>query len=353
MSLRDARLPVTISGTIWRRGRQSLVLHPRVIVVTMLLLAFTLVCSVVAMTIGSYRVEVAEIVRILLGRSEGGVAERIILHIRLPRVVTGIFAGAALAVSGAIFQSVSRNALGSPDVIGFTTGAAAGAIAAIILFGAGPLQIALAAVLSGLLTATAVYLLSRKGRTTGGYRLVLVGIGVGAVLSAFNGLLLVMGNIDSAVNANLWLAGSLNARTWDHALPTVIGSLLLLPVVMLFARRLTLIEMGDDLARQLGVPVERVRLITMLVGVLLAALAVGAVGPIAFVALAAPQLAARLTGQATVPVLSAAATGASLMVLADVLSQAIPGNLVLPIGRMTGLVGGIYLIWLLTRSKQV
>lgn len=339
--------------TVWRRGRLSLVVQPRVVVVTLLLIAFTAACAVVAMGIGSYRVEVPDIVRILLGQGEGGVADRIVLHIRLPRIVTAVFAGAALAVSGGVFQSVSRNALGSPDVIGFTTGAATGAIAAIVLFAAGPLQVALSAVGGGLLTALVVYLLSAKGRTTGGYRLVLVGIGVGAVLGALNGLMMVMANIDDAVNANLWLAGSLNARNWDHAVPVMVGTLVLVPVVAVFARRLSLIEMGDDIARQLGVPVERVRLLTMFVGVLLAALAVGSVGPIAFIALAAPQLATRLTRQRTVPVLSAAAVGSGLMVLADLIAQSFPGGLVLPIGRMTGLVGGIYLIWLLTRSKQV
>ncbi|MDT9646970.1 iron chelate uptake ABC transporter family permease subunit, partial [Pseudomonas sp. JV245A] len=124
------------------------------------------------------------------------------------------------------FQSISRNALGSPDVIGFTTGAASGAIVQIMLFDAGPLATSLAAVAAGLGTALLVLLLARNGHSSGGYRLVLVGIGVGASLSGLNSILLVSGNLDQAMFAQLWLAGSLNTRTWSHVLPAALGLLL-------------------------------------------------------------------------------------------------------------------------------
>lgn len=342
-----------MSGHVWRRGSISLLLHWRRIVVTVLLLALTVLLAAWAMTIGTFDISIPEVFAILFGQGDGGTGERIVMNIRLPRLLTGVFAGAALGVSGAVFQSVARNALGSPDVIGFTTGAATGAIAQIVVFGGGPVQIAIGAVVGGILTAVVVYLLARKGGVTGGYRLVLTGIGVGAMLGAFNGLMLVRGNLDNAVTANLWLAGSLNARTWLHVWPVLIGTVLIVPLVAVSAWKLTLIEMGDDLASQLGVTVERTRLTMIFLAVLLAALATGSAGPIAFVALAAPQLASRLTRSTSVPVLSAAAMGACLLVLADLLSQLLPGNVNVPIGRMTGVVGGIYLIWLLLRSKQV
>ncbi|MFT3874881.1 MAG: iron chelate uptake ABC transporter family permease subunit [Propioniciclava sp.] len=340
-------------GVVWRRGRLSLVISPRLLIVTAALLALVLLLGVVSMQVGTVRLSFGEVWATLAGAAAEPRHTQVVWGIRFPRVVTAIFCGAALGVSGAVFQSVSRNALGSPDVIGFTTGAATGAIAQIVLFQAGALQIAIGAVAGGLGTAALVYLLSVKGGVTGGYRLILVGIGVGAVLGALNGLMLVLGNLDNAIAANLWLAGSLSARNWAHAVPVMVGTLALIPAVALLARRASLMEMGDDLAQQLGVRVERTRVWMMILAVLLAGLAVGAAGPIAFVALAAPQLVMRMTRSRAVPVVSAAAMGACLLVAADLLSQVLPFTATLPIGRMTGIIGGIYLIWLLTRSKQV
>lgn len=133
----------------------------------------------------------------------------------------------------------------------------------------------------------------------------------------------------------------------------MIGTIVLVPFVASLARRASLMEMGDDLAQQLGVRVERTRVLLMLLAVSLAGLATGAAGPIAFIALAAPQLVIRLTRSRGMPVLSTAAMGACLLTAADVLTQVLPLTASIPIGRMTGIIGGLYLIWLLTRSKQV
>lgn len=338
---------------LWRSRRMSFAISPRLVAVTLLLLALSPVLAAFAITLGRMHIPFAEVVAILAGGGDDGVRQQIVFNIRLPRVMTAIFVGAALGVSGAVFQSVSRNALGSPDVIGFTTGAATGALVQIVLLGGGPLAVALSAVAGGMLTAVIVYLLSIRNGTTGGYRLVLIGIGAGATLSALNALMLVKGDLDNAVAANLWLAGSLNARMWEHVFPVMAGCFLIVPLVGLAAAKLELMEMGDDLAVQLGVNVERTRIVMIFCAVLLAGLATGAAGPIAFVALAAPQLVVRLTGSRGVPVISAAAMGACLLVLADVLTQVVPFRFVLPIGRMTGIVGGLYLVWLLTRSRRM
>lgn len=342
-----------ITGRIVRRGRASVVVHPRVLVVTTLLVLLTLTLGLVALTQGTLPIGWRAVLDSLVGAGPDERTERVVTELRLPRVVTAIFAGAALGMSGAVFQSISRNALGSPDVIGFTTGAATGAIIQIVTFDADPGQVALGAVAGGLVTAVLVYLLALNGGASGGYRLILVGIGVGAILSALNSLLLVVGDLDQAIAANLWLAGSLEVRTWQHAVPVMLGVLVLAPLLTLLARRAALVEMGDDLASQLGVRPERVRVAMIVVGVLLAALATGAAGPIAFVALAAPQLVLRLTRGRGLPVLQAAAMGACLLVAADVCTQLLPWQATVPIGRVTGIIGGVYLIWLLTRSKQV
>lgn len=309
--------------------------------------------GVVLLGTGTLAFTPAEVVGGLLGVDDDATAGLVILRIRLPRLVTAIVVGASLGMAGSIFQSISRNPLGSPDVVGFTTGAATGAIVQIVLFGAGPLETALAAVAAGLATAVVVFLLSMKARATGGYRLVLVGIGVGAILSGINTVLLVMGDLDQAMSAQLWLAGSLNARSWAHAVPAAVGFILILPIAIALARRVDLLEMGDDAARQLGVPVERTRLAMVMAAVALTSIATAAAGPIAFVALAAPQLARRVTGSPGVPLVSGALTGVALLLGADLLSQRLPLDATMPIGLTTGLLGGLYLLWLLARSRRI
>ncbi|TFH87208.1 Fe(3+)-siderophore ABC transporter permease [Billgrantia azerbaijanica] len=346
-------LTAPLNARLWRCGGWSLLYSPRALVVGTVLALLIVVAAALVMTLGKMDIGPGHVLAVLLGKGDGGLRDHIILNIRLPRVLAALFVGVALGVSGAVFQSVSRNALGSPDVIGFTTGAATGALGQIILFGPEPLRVALAAVLGGVLTAVVVYVLARQGGGVGSYRLILTGIGVGAVLTALNGLMLVRGDLDDAVMANLWLAGSLHARTWDHVWPVMIGTTLLVPVVLAGASALRIIEMGDDIASQLGIRVERVRLVMIFAAVVLAALAVGAAGPIAFVALAAPQLAARLCRGTGLPVLSAGLMGGVLLLAADLLTQSLPLAVSVPIGRMTGIVGGIYLIWLLTRSRQL
>lgn len=346
----DAR---TGQGKVLRVGKFAVIVHPRVLAATLLIAGCAVFLALVAMTIGTMNISVGEVFSIVFLGEDRGTHSTIVRNIRLPRIVAGLCAGAALGASGAIFQSVSRNALGSPDVIGFTTGAATGAIVQIVLFQADALYVALGAVVGGLGTAFIVYVLARKGGVTGGYRLILTGIGVGAVLSAVNSLLMVMGDLDQAISANVWLSGSLDARKWDHAVPALIGVLVLLPCAVALAKRAAMLEMGDDIAAQLGINVERTRIGLVTVAVLLAGVAVGATGPIAFVALAAPQVARRVTRTQGLGILGAASMGAVLLVLADVTTQLLPTAATIPIGRMTGIIGGIYLIWLLVRSRQV
>ncbi|MGO3885625.1 MAG: FecCD family ABC transporter permease [Mycetocola sp.] len=344
--------PVRPSGTLLRRGTVSVLIRQRTVLICLIALVVTAIGGIVIMGTGTLPLSPSEILSALVGQADDRVTS-VVVNIRAPRLVTAVAVGAALGISGCVFQSISRNALGSPDVIGFTTGAATGAVAQIVLVNAGPVATALSAVGGGLLTAIAVYLLSIKGGVTGGYRLVLIGIGVGSLLAAANTLIMARGNLELAISAQIWLTGSLNARNWTHALPVLCALVLLVPIVLRLARSMAIMEMGDDAASQLGVRVERVRVILMIVAVALAAVAVSAAGPIAFVALAAPQLAGRLVGGSAPPVIPAAFLGAVLMVVADVLSQHAPVRAALPIGVVTGLLGGLYLLWLVTRSKQV
>lgn len=340
-------------ASVVRVGVWSVLWRPRVALVCVLLMLLAVLLGVLLLGVGTLQLSPAQVIASLSGVADDPTAERIILRVRLPRVLTALFVGAALGMAGSIFQSISRNALGSPDVIGFTTGAATGAIVQIILFDAGPLGASLAAVISGVCTALVVFVLSIKGRTTGGYRLVLVGIGVGAMLSGLNTVLLVSGNLDQAMTAQLWLAGSLNTRTWSHMVPAALGFVAIFPLALYHARRANILEMGDDTASQLGIAVERTRLLMVMAAVGLTAIATAAAGPISFIALAAPQLARRLTGSPDIPLLSGAVMGAVLLLTADLISQRLPLNLNMPIGLTTGLLGGFYLLWLLGSNRRV
>ncbi|OAT50250.1 permease component of an ABC superfamily enterobactin transporter [Proteus hauseri ATCC 700826] len=334
-------------------GTWSWVFSQRDIIVAALLFLLVILLAFLAMTTGKFPIDIPTLINIVIGESQGGIKEKIVIDIRLPRLLTAIGVGAALGISGAIFQSISRNVLGSPDVIGFTTGAASGALLQIIVFNGSIPEIAVSTLVGGMATALVVYLLSLKNGVMSGYTMILIGIGVGAVLHAFNGLLLVKGNIDNAIVANLWLAGSLNARTWQHVYPAFIGLFVLIPLIFFYSKSLTLMEMGDDMAQQLGVNVGRVRWIMIFSAVILASLATACAGPIAFVALAAPQLVIRLSHSGKLPIMGSALMGSLLLLLADVLSQSLPFNVMMPVGLMTGVIGGLYLLWLLTRTYKI
>ena len=320
---------------VLRVGWISLLWRPRVLIVCLCLLVLGFVLATVLLCTGTKAFTPSQVLAGLLGDPDDPMATRIIRRLRLPRVLTAACVGAALGMAGAAFQSLSRNALGSPDVIGFTTGAATGAISAIILFQAGPAQTALAAILSGIVTALVVLALARQSGAGGGYRLVLVGLGTGAVLTGVNTMLLVKGEVDQAMAAQIWLAGSLNGRSWAHVAPAAAGLVLFAPVLALNARRLAMMEMGSDMAWQLGIRLGRVRLAVVLAAVGLTSVATASTGPVAFVALAGPQIARRLTRAPGVPLGSAAITGAVLVLGADLLGQTAPFRLNLPIGLTT------------------
>lgn len=270
---------------------------------------------------------------------------------RLPRVVMALILGAALAASGAIFQSLLRNPLGSPDVIGFNTGAYSGVLVTIVLFNSAILGITVGALIGGLLTAVVVYLLAwRQGVET--FRLIIVGIAIRALLVAGNTWLIISASLESALTAGLWSAGSLNGITWAKSLPVIGMIILAWGLAIVLSKRMSLLEMGDDMARALGVPVERSRLLLMLAGVALTAAVTAVAGPISFIALVAPQIARRLCRNQSQPLVITGLTGALLLLAADVVTQRLFLSYQLPVGVLTVSFGGIYLIGLLIRESR-
>ena len=344
------RTTPSTSGVTLRTGGLSLRLDVRAAVVGLLLLTVALAMSVVLIGTGDFPMGPADVLHTLAGN--GTMAQDFIVHdLRLPRVLVGLLVGAALGLAGAVFQSISRNPLGSPDVIGFGQGSAAGALAVIVLFQGDPTEVALGAIGGGLLTGFGVYALAWR-RGVHGYRLVLVGIGATAMLAAVNGYLLTKADLPDATRAVVWLTGSLNGRDWSQVWPLACVCAVLLPVILGQARGLRMLEMGDDSAYALGVRVERTRLVLMFAAVLLTASATAAAGPVAFVALVAPQLARRLTRSAGPNLLPSAWMGAALLVTADWSAQRAFGADQLPVGALTGMLGGTYLLWLLVTERK-
>lgn len=275
----------------------------------------------------------------------------VITEWRLPRVTAGLVFGAALGVSGALFQNLTRNPLGSPDVIGLDAGAYTGALFALYVLAGTSAQLALFSVTGGLVATLVVYLLSFD-RGFSGLRLVVIGIAVNAMVTALNSWIILRADTDVAIAAVGWSAGSLNGVDWaDLRIPFwVIG--LLFVVISLRTRALHQTLLGDAIAVTTGVGLGRLRLLMVLVGVGCTATVTAVAGPIAFIALAAPQIGRRLTGSPGVPLLPAALTGAVLLLGADLLAQVLLAPVALPVGVVSTAIGGCYLIWLLTKEVR-
>lgn len=335
--------------TVLRGGRASFLVHRRSVVVAVAL-AVLLACTVVAyLCVGESFVSPVEVVRVLLGRPSPD--ELVVGTLRLPRLVVGLLAGAAFGVAGALVQTVARNPLASPDVIGVTHGAGAATVAAISFNAVAYDALPYVSVAGGLAAALLVYVFAwRRGLHSS--RFVLVGIGVSVALGSLTQLFLTKGDYLVAQQAKVWLTGSLNGRGYEEARPLALVLLLAVPAALWAARAQRGAHFDDSTALALGVRLDRLRLGLTVLGVVLASVATGAAGPVDFVALLAPQIARRLTRTAQIPLLSSALTGASVVVVADLLARRLFSPIELPVGVLTAVVGAPYLMWLIVRTRS-
>lgn len=339
-----------ISGWVWRGGPLAFRVRPRAIVAGLVLLVCVAVVSVIALTTGEVKLSAGQVLAVLGGSGEPG-ADFIVGTLRLPRLLTGIAVGSALGASGALLQGMARNPLVSPDIIGFTSGAATGAIVSLIVGADSLLHIGLGALAGGAAASMAVYLLAyRLGGT--GARLVLVGIGTTAALTSLNAYLISKAPVYDAVAAQAWLVGGLNNRGWDHVTMLAVALAILLPIAAIAAWRLNTLELGDTAALALGARAETDRRVVLGVSVALAAAATAIAGPVAFVAFAAPHLIRPLTGATRPGPFTAAGMGALLLTASDVASQRLFQPVALPVGVITAGVGGLYLTWMLASNRK-
>jgi iron complex transport system permease protein len=330
----------------WCSGR----LDGRALGVGAVLAALIVVVTCWSMMLGDFPLSVGQVVRSVLGDG-GDDAEFVVQTLRLPRALTGVLVGAAFGMAGAVFQSLARNPLGSPDIIGFDNGAALGAVVVIVLLDGSSAEVAAGAVAGGLVAALLVYLLAWK-RGMSPARLVLVGIGIGFTALAAVDHLITRAQLHDVQRAAVWLTGSLNGRNWDDVRTVGLGLLLLAPVALTAQRSLDRLALGDDTAAALGVKVERTKLVLVLVGVTLAALAVAAAGPIAFVAFVAGPIARRLVRSPGACVLPAALVGALLTASADLAARWVFAPVEIPVGIATAVLGAPYLLWLLAQRSR-
>uniref|UniRef100_A0AAU2AHV9 Iron chelate uptake ABC transporter family permease subunit n=1 Tax=Streptomyces sp. NBC_00093 TaxID=2975649 RepID=A0AAU2AHV9_9ACTN len=330
-----------------RRGRRRRVRRRRVVIACLVTVLAAL--FVISLCVGHTVYSPYDALRVVLGETVPG-ASFTVGRLRLPRALTGLLVGFAFGLAGATFQTLLRNMLASPDVIGITSGASAAAVFAIIVLGLGGTPVFLVAVPAGIAVALVIYLLTYRQGVLGA-RLVLVGIGMGALLNSVTSYLLLRAPAWDVQEAMRWLTGSLGSAFWDGVGPLTAGVVPLSAVLLVLERPLTALQLGDDSARALGTRVETVRLTLVLGAVGLTALATAATGPIAFVAFLSGPVAQRLTGGNGSPLLPAALTGAVLVLAADLIGQ-FAFDTRFPVGVVTGALGAPWLLWLLARSRR-
>lgn len=332
--------------------RQQLAARRRAVTLWLLLLLVLAFCA--ALYLGDYYVPPAGVVQSLLspltGMADKGV-DFIVLNVRLPRATLAVLTGISFGLSGIIFQTLLRNPLASPDIIGIAHGASASAVFCIIVLGATGPWLSLGALVGAVLTALAIYGLSWRGGVTP-YRIVLIGIGVAAMMGAVMSYLFTRARIFEVQQALAWLVGSLNAAHRNDLPPLVIAMLVLLPATVLLVRALDAMQLGDDTATALGTRVEVVRLLLLVVAVAYAAFATAAVGPVTFVAFVAGPIARSLLAGSGKGFLQAGLVGALVMLGSDLVAQHALPSVLLPVGVVSGVFGAGFLLWLLVVSNR-
>ncbi len=338
-----------VSGSRTRADRRTRTLRgARVAVVIAVLIVLV---AALSLSLGAVAVAPGDILAALVGRADR-LTQFVILELRLPRILAAVLVGGCLGLSGALFQTLARNPLASPDIIGITASASATGAVALVWFGLTGLALSGAVVVGTLVAAIVIYLLSWRDGISG-YRFVLIGIGAAAVFGGIVSYVLTTADITDVQQALVWITGSIN-NIDPVALLVLAGSAaVLLPAALLLGRPLAALGLGDDTAAAIGVRVERTRLVVVVVAVALAAVAVSVAGPIAFVAFVAAPTARRLVGRGSLALVSSALIGALVLVVSDIVAQfAVPG-VVFPVGVVTGIVGAPYLLWLLVRTNRI
>jgi iron complex transport system permease protein len=303
---------------------------------------------------GEYPVPPLDVVRTLLGIETGEVQYAFIINtLRLPRALVAVLVGAALAVSGAILQGLTRNDLAAPDIVGVNAGAGLAAVTLIVALPSVPAAYLPPAAFGGaFIVAALLYVLAWRGNSSP-MRLILIGVGLSAVATALTTFMITFGDIYQVSQALVWLTGSVYGRSWEQIWSLLPWLVVFMPLAFLSSRHLNTLNLGDDVARGLGSRVELERGILLLASVALAASAVAIAGTIGFIGLMSPHIARRLVGPSYGGLLpTAAMTGGMLVVLADLLGRTMFAPIEIPCGIITAAVGAPFFLYLLYRNRK-
>lgn len=307
-------------------------------------------CVAISVVLGTASLRPLDALRALAGDGTPG-AVLLAQEFRLPRIVAGLLAGTALGAAGCLTQALARNRLATPDLTGVNEGATVAVLLSVLGSSSGMLG-AWWAGPAGAVAAALLVVLAAGGIGTRGHRILVVGIGVSTVLSSIAELVMSQRELTHAAAVYSWTIGDLTGRGYPVAVPVALVLALVLPLALAAGRQLALLRLDDDVAATLGMNVRAARLGTLVVAVLLAGAAVGVGGPIGFVALAAPVVAVRLAGPERVPVVGSALIGAALVVAADTLGRLAGGSAELPVGVVTSVLGGPFLLWVLLSDRS-
>jgi iron complex transport system permease protein len=303
---------------------------------------------------GEYPISPLDIVKTVLGLDTGNRDHAFVIHnLRLPRTLVAFMVGVALAISGTIFQGLTRNPLADPAIIGINAGASLAAVTAIVLFPSAPIYtLPLSAFAGALLMAGLIYWLAWNNGSSP-ILFILMGIGLDAIATAITSLLITFGEIYDVSNALVWLAGSVYGRTWEQVFLLLPWLIVFVPMALTLARHLNALNLGDDVAKGLGSHVEWQRGLLVLVGVALAGAGVATAGMIGFVGLIAPHLGRQLVGtnhEGLIPI--SALLGGMIVVMADLLGRTLFAPIELPCGVVTAAIGAPYFLYLLIRNRK-
>lgn len=309
----------------------------------------TIVLWLASLMFGDSFYSLADVTSVILGDTVPG-ASFTVGELRLPRATIAIVAGFAFGVSGIIFQTMLRNQLASPDIIGISAGAAAAGATMIVIFHASQAIVSTVALVASLSVAGLTYMLALKSGFTG-TRLILTGIGIAAMLQAWTTYVLSKASAWDLPTATRWLTGSLNNMSWERGFPLVITVLVVVALLLVGAHRLSILELGDDIATSLGLRVNLLRGALIVGAVMLIAVATAATGPISFVAFMAGPIAMRVFFPGANLIVPSGLIGAFLVLAADLAGQYLVGTRY-PVGVITGALGAPFLVYLLIKTSR-
>lgn len=323
--------------------------HQRSAAVNAVLVIALVLLFGITLMVGQRTYSLGEVLQVIAGQQVQG-ASFAVGELRLPRAILAAVGGMCFGIAGVTFQTLLRNQLASPDIVGISSGASAFGVVAIVTFGWGQTMTSLAALVGALVTASAIYLLAIRG-TFSGTRLILIGIGMSSMLMSIVTYVLSKAAAWDLASASRWINGSINGASWDRVLPLMIAAAIVIPVLLCARRALKMLQLGDDLAAGLGVRTSVARVVLIVCAVVLVAAATAACGPVSFVAFMSGPIAWRINRRETVPMLTAALVGALIVLGADFVGQHLVGTRY-PVGVITGLLGAPFLLYLLVRTQK-